>query len=163
MLVIPRPYKICDWLGNSSWDHFRLHQEKHVIVIMEFEVPKSYFKAYIIHWHGPNNLCGGRGKRGALVGKGKGPWHRNIVIIKIQWNFFGGREDEDKRTVQLEFLLKTALSKHVLKNSVRSLFGAWSFLLVHIGLHLVRGPKALQIVFLRNQTMKVGPPSRTME
>jgi hypothetical protein len=41
-VVISRPYKICDWLGSSSWDHFNLHQGKHVIVIMEFEVPKFY-------------------------------------------------------------------------------------------------------------------------
>jgi hypothetical protein len=26
--VAPRPCKICDWLLNSSWDHFGLHQGK---------------------------------------------------------------------------------------------------------------------------------------
>jgi hypothetical protein len=40
--VIPRPCKICDWLLNSSRDHFGLHQQKNVIVTMEFEVPKRH-------------------------------------------------------------------------------------------------------------------------
>jgi hypothetical protein len=51
--VVPRPYKICDWLFNSSQDHFNLHQGKNVIVTMKFEVARRHFKAYIIHWHGP--------------------------------------------------------------------------------------------------------------
>ena len=28
--VVPRPYEICDWLLNSSRDHFSFHQGKHV-------------------------------------------------------------------------------------------------------------------------------------
>jgi hypothetical protein len=36
--VMPRPCKICDWLSNSSHDHFGLHQGKKVIVTMEFQV-----------------------------------------------------------------------------------------------------------------------------
>ena len=39
-----------------------------------------------------DGFYGGRGKIGALVEKGKGPWQRNVVIM----NFFGGKEDEDK-------------------------------------------------------------------
>ena len=38
-------------------------------------------------------------------------------------------------------------------------FLSWST----FGLHLVRGPKALEIDFLRNQTMEVRQSSRTME
>ena len=38
--VVPRPYKICDWMLNSSHDHFTLHQGKNVRVIMEFKVPQ---------------------------------------------------------------------------------------------------------------------------
>ena len=26
--VVPRPYRICNWLLNSSWDHFGLHLER---------------------------------------------------------------------------------------------------------------------------------------
>ena len=55
------------------------------------------------------------------------------------------------------------IKKH---KSTHSLFGAWSFLLVHLGLHLVRGHKRLcKLIFIikKIQTMKVGPSSRTME
>jgi hypothetical protein len=44
--------------------------------------PKTYFKAYIIHRHGPKGFMVGEGKRGVLVEKGKDPWQRNIVIMK---------------------------------------------------------------------------------
>ena len=40
--VVSRPYKICDWLLNSSRDHFGSHQEKTIRVTMEFEVPKRH-------------------------------------------------------------------------------------------------------------------------
>jgi hypothetical protein len=40
--VVLRPCKICDWLLNSTWDHFSLHQGKNVRVTMKFEVPKRY-------------------------------------------------------------------------------------------------------------------------
>ena len=50
---------------------------------------------YPLTWS--NGFCRGRGKNGALVEKGKGPWQRghhydNFLII-----FFGGRENEGKR------------------------------------------------------------------
>ena len=42
-VVVPRLCKICDWLLNSSWDHFCSHQgEKRVKVTMEFVVSKSH-------------------------------------------------------------------------------------------------------------------------
>jgi hypothetical protein len=40
--VVPRPCKICDWLLNSSRDHFGLQQGNNVRVTMEFEVPKRH-------------------------------------------------------------------------------------------------------------------------
>ena len=40
--VVPRPCKICDWLLNSPWDHFALHQGINVRVTMKFEVPKRH-------------------------------------------------------------------------------------------------------------------------
>ena len=44
-------------------------------------------------------------QRGALIEKSKGPWHRNVVILKFNWIIFfgGGGEDEDKRVVELVF------------------------------------------------------------
>ena len=41
--IIPRPWKTCDWLLNSSPDNFGLHQWKNVKVTIEFDVPKDIF------------------------------------------------------------------------------------------------------------------------
>ena len=72
--VVPRPYKICDWLLNSSQDQFGLHQGKNVRVTMEFEVPKNFFEGlhHPLTWS--NGFCNGRGTRGDLIEKGRGPW-----------------------------------------------------------------------------------------
>ena len=40
--VVPRACKICDWLLNSSRDHFGLYQGKNDRVTVEFEVPKGH-------------------------------------------------------------------------------------------------------------------------
>ena len=53
---------------------------------------------------------------------------------------FWGREDEDKRIVNL-FFLKIAIFGHMLKKSTHSLLGVWSFLLVHIRFTPSEGPK----------------------
>jgi hypothetical protein len=67
--VIPRPCKICDWLLNSSRDHFGVHQGKNIKVTMEFEVPKTHIYGlhYSLTWSG--GFYSRRGKRGALVEK----------------------------------------------------------------------------------------------
>ena len=36
------PVEICDWLLDSSRDHFGLHRGKNVRVVVEFKVPKRY-------------------------------------------------------------------------------------------------------------------------
>ena len=98
--VVPRPCKICDWLLNLSWDYFGLHQgQKCQSDHGSRGFQKTCFRAYIIHWHGPSDFAAGVAKRGALIEKGKGPWRRNILIIKFSIEFFigGGREVEDKR------------------------------------------------------------------
>ena len=41
--VVPRPYRICDWLLNSSKDHFGLHQGKNVKVTTEFAFPGLHY------------------------------------------------------------------------------------------------------------------------
>ena len=61
--VVSKPCKICDWLLNSSRDHFGLHQEKkcqsdHGV----WGLQKTYFKAYIIHWHDPMSFAVGEAK-----------------------------------------------------------------------------------------------------
>ena len=70
--VVPRPYKICNWLLNSSWNHFGLHQRKKCQSDHEVWDPqKTYFKVYIIQWYGPTGFAVGRGKRSALIEKAK--------------------------------------------------------------------------------------------
>jgi hypothetical protein len=61
--VVIRPCKIWDWLFNSSWDHFGLHQAKNVRVTMEFTVPKDIFKGlnYLIAY-GPTGFVMGEAK-----------------------------------------------------------------------------------------------------
>ena len=57
------------------------------------------------------------------------------------------------------FFLKTALFGHVFykkKNPGHSLFGAWSFFLVHIRFTPNEGPKAFKTGFLRSRTMEAG-------
>ena len=61
--VIPRPYKFCDWMLNTTWDHFSLHQGKIGQNDHEVQGPQNtYLKAYIIHWHGPMGLAVGEAK-----------------------------------------------------------------------------------------------------
>ena len=56
--VVSRPCKISDWLLNSSWDHFNLHQGKNCLSDYEVRgLQKTYFKAYIIYWHGPTDFA----------------------------------------------------------------------------------------------------------
>ena len=71
---------------------------------MKVEVPR---KDVIQGLHYPltwsNEFCGGKGKRGAMVWKGKGPW--DDVQIKFEWLYlFSGEEKmktrEDKKNGQ---------------------------------------------------------------
>ena len=135
--VVPRPSKTCDWLLNSSPDHFGLHQGKNDIVTMEFEVPKirivrPTFSTNMVQRvlrSERQKRCCGRKRQGPITKK----YCYNEILVNVLW----GREDEAKRRQRngqtwFFFLLKTALFGHILKESAHSLFGAWSFLLVHI-------------------------------
>ena len=91
-------------------------------------------------------VCGRRGKRGAPVGKGKGPWRRKLFMDVFIYLFIflgGGREDEDNTMVKLGFFfLSNCLFWGIyLKKSIHSFFGAWSILLVHIWFIPSEGPK----------------------
>jgi hypothetical protein len=37
-----------------------------------------------------NGFCGERGKTDDMVGKARGPWQRNVVIVNYNKIFFGG-------------------------------------------------------------------------
>ena len=91
--VVPRPYKICDWMLNSSQDHFGLREGNNVSDHGVRGLHNTYFKGlhYPLTWS--TMFCGGRGKRGALE---KGTWQRNVVIMDftfIFYFFWGGRGD----------------------------------------------------------------------
>ena len=49
--------------------------------------PKHTFQGLINALTWSNRFCSERGKRGGLVGKSKGSWHRNAVIITFNENF----------------------------------------------------------------------------
>jgi hypothetical protein len=142
--VVPRSCKICDWLLNLFRDHFSLHQGKKIRVTMKFEFPKRYFLRptlstdivqWVLWWE-RQKRCSSRKRKGAM-------WNE-VLLIYIWWIVFWGREDEDKRTVQLEILFKNCPfwtyiegNQHI--HFLCMVIPRWST----FGLHLVRGPKAL--------------------
>ena len=56
---------------------------------------------------------------------------------------------ENKRMVKLELFSQTALFGHILRKTAHSLFGAWSFLLVHIQFTPSKEPKGFVNYFLK--------------
>ena len=73
--VVPRLCKPCDWLLNSSYDHFGLHQGKMIKMTMQFEVSKRHLLRptlsidmvqQVLRWE--------RQKRCYYRKKRKGPW-----------------------------------------------------------------------------------------
>ena len=78
--VVLRPSKICDWFLNLSWDYFSLHQGNNVKVIMEFKIPKRYMLRPTLSTYMVQGVYSGKGKRGVVVEKGKGPWQGNTII-----------------------------------------------------------------------------------
>ena len=51
------------------------------LVTREFEVPKRHILRPRLSTNMVNMFCGGSGKRGNPVRKGKSPWQRNVVIV----------------------------------------------------------------------------------
>ena len=52
--------------------------------------PKYKFQGLINALTWSNGFCGERGKRGGMVGKGRVPWQRNVVIDFYDENLFEG-------------------------------------------------------------------------
>ena len=144
--VILRPHKICDWMLNSSQNHFGLHQGKNVRVIMGFGVSKRHILRHalstnmlqwVLRWE-RQKRCSSRKRQRPMIEK----WCYNKILMR----FFVEREDEDKRRQKngqtcIPPPSQTALSGHVLKKSTHLFFGAWLFLLVHIWFTPSAGPK----------------------
>jgi hypothetical protein len=65
MKLSPRPYRIYDWLLNSSQDHFGFHQGKKMRMRIEFEVPKCPILMLTLstnYMHGPTSFAVGEAK-----------------------------------------------------------------------------------------------------
>ena len=57
-------------------------------------------------------------------------------------SFFGGRKEQDKRMVKPNFFLSKLPFWTYIKKSAYSLFGAWSFLFIHIRITPRERPKS---------------------
>ena len=125
---------------------------------MELRPPKDIFKGlhYPLTWL--NGFCSGRGKRGALIYKKKEGAHDIELLKKSNFqNFLEGREGDNKRRPRMVklifFFIKTTLFGHGFKDSTYLLFGAWSFLLVHIWFTPSEGPKGFANWFLEKSNL----------
>ena len=111
--VVPRPYNICDWLVNSSHNHFGLHQGEDVGVAVEFEVPKRHFLRPtlssdmvqpVLRWERRLKRCFARKK------KGQGPvTYRNCYTNFSNETIYGEekvKRGEDKTMVKLQLFQK---------------------------------------------------------
>ena len=85
----PKACQTYGWLLNSSWDQSNLHQGKNGRETMDFEVPKRHILSmhYPLTWS--DGYCGGRGKIGALVERGRDSWQKTFVIINFNPIYLG--------------------------------------------------------------------------
>ena len=141
--VVSRPCKKCDWLLNSSHDHFGLHQGKNVRMTREFEVPKRHILGptlstdmvkRVLRWE-RQSRCYGRKRQGPIADK----YYCNGFWMNYFWEE-KMKTKEDKNNGQT---FKIALFELIWKKKhihflVRG-HSSWST----FGLHLVRSPKAL--------------------
>ena len=97
--VVPRPYKICGWLLNSSWNHFIVHQGKNVRWPWNLRFQKRHVLRpslstnmiqYGLQWK-RQKRCSGRKKR-------QEPMIEKYCYDKfLMISSWAGREDKDKR------------------------------------------------------------------
>ena len=91
------PCKICNWLLNSSQDHFGLHQGRDVIVTMESKVPKRHILRPTLSVDMVQRVLRWKRQKKCSCRKRQGPMARNCCYNRFLMNFFGGKEDEDKK------------------------------------------------------------------
>ena len=136
--VVPRTCKICGWLLNSSQDYFGLHQGKNVRATMEFEVSERHVLRFTLS----TDMVGE-----PIVGKGKGPWQRNVVIMIFFFKFWGKRSWRQEKTrlrmVKHYFILfpKLHFFGHISKNKHIHFLVHGHFSWSTFDLHLVGGAK----------------------
>ena len=142
--VVPRTCKICDWLLNSSRDHFSLHQVENVRVTMKFEVPRRRILRPTLSIDMVQRVLQWERQKRCSSSKRQGPMAKKYCYNKILMIFFlrtrRWRQEKSKEWSNLN-VLKTAPFVSILKTKTHSLFGAWAFLLVHIWFTPSEGPK----------------------
>ena len=136
--IIPRPCKNCDWLLNSSWDHFRLHQGKNVRVTMKFEVPKRHSLRPTLSIDMVQRVLRWDRQKWWSIRKRQGAHGGEIPSFfqRIFNEIFLGEENmktrEDKR-IKLDSLSKTTLFRYLI-NKITFIFGCMG---IPLGPHLV--------------------------
>ena len=130
--------KICDWLLNSSWDHFSLHHGKKKCKSDHgtWGPHKAYFQVYIIHCHGPTCYVMGEAKE-VFQCKCQGTMAKKCQFMP---NIF---QKKKGRRSNMKEVPKTTLFVHILTKSTHPHFGAWSLLLVDVWFTPSQGPKRL--------------------
>jgi hypothetical protein len=136
-------------------------RKKNVGVTMEFEVSNKRILRlmlsndmvqWVLQWE-RQKRCSCRKRQGPMAKK---CYYNKLIMI-----FFRGREDEDKIMVKHDFFFKMANFWTYIrrKKSTHSLFGPWSFLLIHIRFTPSEGPNGFVIGFFfgRSWTIEVGP------
>jgi hypothetical protein len=92
--IIPRLCKICDWLLNSSWDHFGSHQGENARVTVEFKVPKRHIVDLHYPLNGPTSFAVGEAKEVLWYKRARArawAWQRNTIKMIFLTIFLGKR------------------------------------------------------------------------
>ena len=163
---VPKPSKIYDWLLNLSRDHFGLHQGIHISVTMEFEVPNIHILRLTLSIDVVQRVLWWERQKRRFGRKGKGLWPRKcwyndflMIFLFEKW-----RQEKTREWSNMFFLSIYYLSFQnypfwtcIKKKISTFVFGAWSFMLVHIQFTPSEGPKDfINLYFWRNRTVKVG-------
>ena len=158
--VVPCSSKICDWLLNSSHDHFG--EEKRKNDHWTWGLEKAYFHAYIVHCHGPTIFDVGEAKEVLLQQRsgdhsiGTSFWSFFIFLIlfcrKILFIVMR-KEGKKKKKGDTRKKIPKMLFLEIYKKFAHPLLLHGHFSWSTFSLHLIRGPHALRIFFFfRNQT-----------
>ena len=116
---------------------------------------KTYFKAYIIHWHCSTCFAVGKTKKGAMVEESKCPWQRILFLLTI---FLEKRRWRQKNGQNFIHFTKSPFWTFIKKKVSHSFLGARSLLLVHIQLTPSEGPKGFVNYFFQ----EIGPWKMTI-
>ena len=75
--LVPRPYEACDWMLNSSQEHFGLHQAKNVREPIDFEVPKKQYLSPILFTNMVQRFFRWEGQKRWSGKTSRVPWQKN--------------------------------------------------------------------------------------